>query len=411
MPKGQITKKKKNASQRTTTVVQKRARTNATPIESGSPIPPIDRNIKHLLQLEGDISRVISEMQKKVGQLEFLAEFSSKLNSSLDTTNVQKISVDAVFKLVECDSADIFQIDYDEQELYCVSGNKPFRLPLSADTIQGKVALTAQGLISAEIAVDRTGRQMLCVPLNVRNKVIGVLFAQRSGAGAEKFTNPELVLLEALGHQIAIALENSQLYESLKKGFYDTVEALTEAIEKKDQYTGGHSKRVAHYAVGIAREMELSDEEIARIRLAAILHDVGKIGVEDKILKKDAPLEVYEWPVMRQHPELGYQIMKKVEGLKEVVDGMRFHHERWDGKGYPQGLRGEEIPLVARIIAIADTYDAIVSTRPYRKGTAPDTAYVEIKKHSGKQFCPRVVDAFCIAFEKGAFGNRSRRSA
>src|SRR5262249_50740616 len=154
-------------------------------------------------------------------------------------------------------------------------------------------------------------------------------------------------LFETLGHQVAIAVENSHLYAQLKKSFYDTVEALAEAIEKKDRYTGGHTKRVVYYSMCIAKYLDMTSEEIDRVRLAAILHDVGKIGIEDRILKKAAPLDSGEWPVMKQHPDLGYEIMEHVHGIKDVITAVRFHHERWDGKGYPLGLKGDEIPRIA----------------------------------------------------------------
>jgi HD-GYP domain-containing protein (c-di-GMP phosphodiesterase class II) len=153
--------------------------------------------------------------------------------------------------------------------------------------------------------------------------------------------------------------------------------------------------------------MNLTAEELERIRLGAVLHDVGKIGVEDKILKKQAPLDQDEWKVMQTHPDQGYDIMSRVEGLKDVIGGMRYHHERWDGKGYPFGLKGEEIPFIARIIAVADTYDAMVSTRPYRKGLDPKIAYDEIVKHSGTQFDPTVVEAFIEAFKHEKMGKGS----
>jgi HD-GYP domain-containing protein (c-di-GMP phosphodiesterase class II) len=172
-------------------------------------------------------------------------------------------------------------------------------------------------------------------------------------------------------------------------------------MEKKDRYTGGHTKRVVHYSMCIAQFMNLNQEELERVRMGAILHDVGKIGIEDKILKKDAPLDTDEWKIMQTHPQLGYEIMSRVDGLKDVIGGMRYHHERWDGKGYPMGLKGEEIPLIARVISVADTYDAMVSTRPYRKGLPAQKAFDEIVRYSGTQFDPTVVDAFVKAFEGG----------
>jgi HD-GYP domain-containing protein (c-di-GMP phosphodiesterase class II) len=262
---------------------------------------------------------------------------------------------------------------------------------------------------------------MLCVPLKAKDKTIGVLQAinklpQAPGRVSQHhwpdFYGEDIRLLETLGHQVAIAIENSQLYANLKKSFYDTVEALAEAIEKKDRYTGGHTKRVVYYCVCICKYMkELAPELQERIRLGAILHDVGKIGIEDKILKKQSQLEKEEWSVMQTHPELGYDIMSRVEGLRDVIGGMRYHHERWDGKGYPLGLKGEEIPLIARIISVADTYDAMVSTRPYRKGLDPKLAFDEILKNSGTQFDPAVVQAFVEAFRHEKMGRGSGGSS
>ncbi|MCM2324482.1 MAG: HD-GYP domain-containing protein, partial [Oligoflexia bacterium] len=201
-------------------------------------------------------------------------------------------------------------------------------------------------------------------------------------------------------------------YTELKDSFFGTVEALAEAIEKKDRYTGGHTKRVVHYSLCIARHLRpgglpLSPEQLERIRLGAVLHDVGKIGIEDKILKKQSQLDEQEWKLMQTHPEQGYDIMSRVSGLRDVIGGMRYHHERWDGKGYPLGLKKDEIPLIARIIAVADTFDAMVSTRPYRKGMAPKVAYDEIVRNRGTQFDPFIVDAFIEAFIHEKMGKGS----
>ena len=185
------------------------------------------------------------------------------------------------------------------------------------------------------------------------------------------------------------------------------VSALVEAIEKKDRYTGGHIKRVVHYSLRIARALGLSDELLEQVRLAAVLHDVGKIAVEDRILKKTSSLDPEEWKVMQTHSEQGYELLQRLDGLRDVMAGVRFHHERWDGSGYPFALEGDEIPLLARIISVADTYDAMVSTRPYRKGMDPQLAFDEIVRHRGTQFDPAVVDAFVLAFSEAAAARRS----
>lgn len=400
----------------------------------------IPKKLQEIERLQGEVADVIRHMQEKVRQLECLTDFSAILNSTLDTNEVRERALKATCQLIGCETASLLLVDQQKGELYWETAlgssgqtlKEQVRLPINDRSIAGYVAMTSESLIINDVESDvryfkkaktKTGfvtRNMVCVPLVARNKVIGVLQAlnklQSVPPRASQHTWPDffdedMKLLTTLSHQVAIAVENSQLYQRLKESFYDTVEALAEAVEKKDRYTGGHTKRVVYYSMCIAKYMDLTPEELDRVRLGAVLHDVGKIGIEDSILKKPAPLDPYEWPVMKTHPQLGYEIMKRVEGLKDVIGGMRFHHERWDGKGYPLGLKGEEIPMIARIIAVADTYDAMVSTRPYRKGLDPKVAYDEITKNSGTQFCPTVVEAFKKAFETEKMGRGSGGSA
>jgi HD-GYP domain-containing protein (c-di-GMP phosphodiesterase class II) len=244
---------------------------------------------------------------------------------------------------------------------------------------------------------------MICVPLETKGRLLGVLQALNK---PKSFTDADLRLLETLGNQVAIAVENALLYQNLKNQFHETVMAMATAIEAKDRYTGGHTKRVALFSELIAKYMDLSKEEREEVKLSAILHDVGKIGIDDKVLKKDAPLDKGEWEHMKQHPDLGYRILAHIRSLKRITDGMRFHHERPDGNGYPMGLKGEEIPMIARIISVADTFDAMTSNRPYRKGLDYDVAFEEIVKNAGTQFDQKVVDAFIRAFKMERRGKK-----
>jgi putative nucleotidyltransferase with HDIG domain len=249
-------------------------------------------------------------------------------------------------------------------------------------------------------------KNMVCVPVVSKGQVIGVLQAINK-KGSEHFTAEDVGLLETLSHQVAIAVENSMLYAKLKETFLQTASAMAGAIEAKDRYTGGHTKRVLHYSMAIAQYMNLDANELENLRLAAILHDIGKIGIDDKVLKKQYALNDEEYEVMKKHPAIGYDILSQVEGLKEIVDGMRYHHERPDGKGYPYGLKGNEIPKIASIISVADTYDAMVSTRPYRKGMDPQIAFDEIVKYRGTQFDAETVDAFIQASTSGTIKKRT----
>lgn len=183
--------------------------------------------------------------------------------------------------------------------------------------------------------------------------------------------------------------------------FLGTVKALATAIDNKDPYTRGHSERVSRFSIAIAERMNLPEDEIERLRISALLHDVGKIGIDDAILKKPAPLTAEEFEVMKQHPQRGYRIMSQIPAMKEFLPGMYMHHEAIDGGGYPQGLRGDEIPMQARIISVADTFDAMTTDRPYQAAMKLEEALTLIKKYVGKRYDERVVAALTEACEAG----------
>jgi len=187
----------------------------------------------------------------------------------------------------------------------------------------------------------------------------------------------------------------TRLYEDLKETYMRTIKALAHAIDARDHYTFSHSDNVTRYAEAIARQMNVDPSYISDIKDACQLHDLGKIGVHDNVLSKPSALTDDEFNQIKQHAEKGAQILEPLKFLESVITIVKHHHERWDGKGYPDGLKGEEIPLGARIMTVADSYDAMVSARPYRKvGLMKSEAVEEIKKNSGSQFDPKVVEAF-----------------
>lgn len=190
------------------------------------------------------------------------------------------------------------------------------------------------------------------------------------------------------------ATDPYQLHRFLRDGSLATIQALAAAVDAKDPYTQGHSTRVAEYAARLASWTGASQSDIDLVHTTGTLHDVGKIGVPDSILQKPGRLDDEERRVMETHPVLGEVIVKKAPQLALSLPGVRHHHERWDGGGYPDGLAGEAIPYVARILAVADTYDAMTSDRPYRKGMAPETALAEIERGAGTQFDPELARAF-----------------
>ena len=201
--------------------------------------------------------------------------------------------------------------------------------------------------------------------------------------------------VEALVRRLRQALRQNQ------ELFLETIRTLAAAIDAKDPYTRGHSERVSSYSMAVARHLGLNQDEVFRVRIAAILHDVGKLGVRDGILNKPGGLTEEEFAVMRRHAEIGAQIMSPIRMLKDIIPGIRNHHETWEGTGYPDRLKAEEIPLVARIIGVADTFDAMTTNRPYQQAMTLDYVVNKMRSMSGTRFDPKVVDAFVAAVTAG----------
>ncbi|MGE3262279.1 MAG: HD domain-containing phosphohydrolase [Bacteriovoracia bacterium] len=375
-------------------------------------------------KLEEELAGIVDRASRYTSQLEQLMEFSSILNSTLDTSRVRELAMKATCKLLECEGATLYLVDEERNELYfeTIVGSvaseqlKQIRLKIDESSLAGAVAMKRASILQNDVAHEKRHfkkadeknrfrtKSMVCVAVEAKGKLLGVLQALNKFDGA--FLETDKRLLETLSHQVAIAVENAKLYEHLQTQFHETVSAMAMAIEAKDRYTGGHTKRVALFSELIAKHMGLSRDQIAEVRLSAILHDIGKIGIDDKVLKKNAALDKEEWEHMKQHPEFGYRILADVSSMKTITDGMRFHHERPDGHGYPLGLKGEEIPWIARIISVADTFDAMTSTRPYRKGLDYEVAFEEIVRNRGTQFDEKVVDGFIQAFKLERMGKK-----
>jgi putative nucleotidyltransferase with HDIG domain len=239
---------------------------------------------------------------------------------------------------------------------------------------------------------------LLAIPLISKESAKGVLLLGRNEAG--HFSAEDTFAIEKIAAQVAVALENARLYEELRELFISTVTSLTNAIDAKSPWTWGHSERVMHLAVALAQELGLDEAATERVRLGGLLHDIGKIGVIDSLLEFKAPLTDSQVVPMRMHPEMGVAILEPIERLREVLPGILHHHEWFDGTGYPKGLKGAEIPLEARIIAVADAYDAMISHRPYRSATQGFEALAELQSFAGTQFDPLVVQALKQHFEK-----------
>ncbi|MFH1501681.1 MAG: HD-GYP domain-containing protein [Candidatus Eisenbacteria bacterium] len=202
---------------------------------------------------------------------------------------------------------------------------------------------------------------------------------------------------------LLLARYSFKLYAEMREVHFDTVRALTSAIDESDPFTRGHSERVTEYSMAIAREMGLGERRIEAIEYAGLLHDMGKIAMQHDILLKPGKLSDKEWEIMRTHPETGARIVSDLHFLKGARDAVLYHHERYDGKGYPAGLAGEGIPIEARIVKVSDAFDAMMSDRPYRNSLGVSAASAELEKGRGTEFDPQIVDVFLILIEKGKF--------
>ncbi len=348
---------------------------------------------------------------------------SSIINSALEPDEVVSRTIEYTPEVFDSEAASLLLLDPQRDELYFTVATgekgervKEIRLKVGQG-VAGWVAEHREPLIVNDTKKDerffraadeKSGfvtRNILCVPVLLKEELTGVLEVLNKKTG--DYTEEDLMLLRALSDQVAVALENARLYKELKETFYSTVETLAEMIELRDPYTGGHTQRVKDYCLIIGKKLGLDRDTLEQLQLAAVLHDVGKIGVRDAVLLKQARLNDEEFRLMTQHAEFGAKVLEHIRSLEDVIPGIKYHHERFDGRGYPEGLKDGDIPLIARIISVADTYDAMTTTRPYRKGLSPEVAVEELKKNAGTQFDPVVVDAFVQAYEEGLIKNET----
>jgi HD-GYP domain-containing protein (c-di-GMP phosphodiesterase class II) len=247
---------------------------------------------------------------------------------------------------------------------------------------------------------ENVSMSVVCVPMTLRHKVNGIIVVMKRSLG-DAFGRAEIKLLEELAGQAAMAVEQANLFakvrtyaSELELSYDTTLKALIAALDAKDAVTEGHSERVSNLTVAIAREMNVPEEKLVDIERGALLHDVGKIGVPDAVLRKPRTLSRREWQAMQRHPLLAGLLVSKVGFLEGALPILLYHHERYDGRGYPFGLAGDRIPIEARIFAVVDAYDAMTSDRPYRKAMPLEEAVAEIVANAETQFDPAVVQVF-----------------
>lgn len=289
--------------------------------------------------------------------------------------------------------------------------------------LKNKGALKKEKGLEAKISKVKREMELLkaniCIPAYFKRRLLGILILGGKLSG-KKFNDREIGFFATLANDVAMVITNAQLignlqekirevarlYEKEHRLFIHTTIALAAAIDARDPYTHGHTERVTYYAIKIAEELqntpELSQYKNFResLRIASLLHDIGKIGTPDHILNKKGGLTKEEFEKVKQHSEVGAAILRPIKELGNIINVVRAHHERYDGTGYPDGLRGDKIPLISRIVAVADTFDTLTTDRPYREKKHVEEALKEIERNSGTQFDPRVVKAFLAAFKK-----------
>jgi HD-GYP domain-containing protein (c-di-GMP phosphodiesterase class II) len=357
-------------------------------------------------------------IEEKVERLILLSQLSQILNSTLNYKEIRRRAMEATTRLMKAEAGSLLLVDEEKGQLHfeVVLGDKEEDIKTISlnfgEGIAGWVAQHGKPLIVNSPEKDRRffkgvdektefkTRNIICVPVKVKEKIIGVLEALNKQGGG-RFDKEDLSLFTSLADQAAIALDNSRLYRELEEMFFQTADSLADAIEQRDPYTGGHTQRVTLYSQAIGKYLQLKPSERKWLKITSVLHDIGKIGIEDHILKKPERLSPQEFEMIKRHSEIGAKIVEHIRQLKEVIPGVKYHHEQVNGKGYPDGLMGKDIPVLARIVAVADTYDAMTTDRPYRKAMEKEGAIEELKRCSGTQLDKEVVEAFVQAFQRG----------
>lgn len=339
-----------DANRRLTLNVEEMQRLNRELEDYSARMHEANRNLEHQLQ-----------------QLQTLYEATRTITASLDLRETLDTILKMTQRIVNSSAGAIKLIDQE----------------------RGELRVKAQAGFDHE---DSATWDRLDLPLRIGDRTIGVFEVIRDAS--REMGEGEHRMLETLATHAAIAIENARLFDDTQRMYYDTLKSLAKALEARDDYTRGHSERVAELSLATAQALGLPEEECTAIHNAALLHDIGKIGVRDAVLLKDLPLSEADFEVIRQHPTFGNTILGPLRFFGKVSEWVRHHHERWDGTGYPDHLKGEAIPFASRIICVADCYDAMTSSRPYRQPRSHEEAMAEIVRHAGRQFDPAIVEAF-----------------
>lgn len=351
------------------------------------------------------------ELRKRANELEKIIDVTLKTETSLKENEIINIALTESIKNIYLDSSGVVILQ-DNSNILKIKAQSGF-----SDEILGKV-IDRESICGwvcknnkninirniEEIDIYNKDYDYLYIkkyaigaPIHIKNNVIGAIFISRD---TSHFDKEDVYSLNILSNYMGSALESAKLYENIKKDYLNTIYALAAAVDAKDHYTHGHSTTVMKYSVKIAQAIGLPEDKVETIKYAALLHDIGKIGISENIINKPSKLTKEEYAIMKMHPQLGANIVSKIDALKDLIPLILSHHEWINGAGYPLGLRGDEIPLGAKIISIADAYSTMTSKRPYREIMGTEYALKELKKYAGIQFDAELVDVFVKIIEK-----------
>ncbi|MFM8425941.1 MAG: HD-GYP domain-containing protein, partial [Chloroflexota bacterium] len=364
---------------------------------------------RDLERLKDDTKSHFANQQKRINildnqrkQLAALTVVGSAINSSLDRNDVLNKVLDELIVIMKAEKGFLMLKDEKGDFHVEIARNAQKRNLTENDfliskSIVRRVLENGEAVLTSNAQEDSRFKQqasvaafqllsILCAPLKVKDELIGVIYVDnRAQSGI--FSKDDLELISAFANQAAVAIDNAATYQA-------TLEGWVRALDLRDKETEGHTKRVTQLTEILARKMDVDGDSLVHIQRGALLHDIGKMAIPDGILLKPAALTPEERAIIQKHPVYAFEMLNPIHFLHPALDIPYCHHEKWDGSGYPRGLKGEDIPLAARIFAVVDVWDALVSDRPYRKGLDPIDVKQKIREDAGKHFDPHVVDAF-----------------
>jgi len=363
-----------------------------------------------IADLAGELEDKNTNLEKAVAKLSTLYRLGLAINSTIEVEDLYQLVVKTTMDTLQAQVGYIILYDADHGELKVINlaGHRDpnvsaMRVPMKPSSVSSWVIQNSKPLLIADITqtpefdmVSPLGferKTLICAPLMVKDEIIGTLTVVNK-LNNTVYNHEELELLSTIAAQASIAIKNAMLYDEQQKTYLNTIQALVSAIEASDSYTRGHSERVTRFSLALARKLELPQNRLKVIERAAILHDIGKIGIDLSLLHKEALLTPDDVAELQLHPTIGMKILEPIEFLHDVRLCIGQHHERYDGLGYPNRLAGEELLLESRILAIADSFDAMTSDRPYRKALKVEVAIQELAENAGTQFDPALVPIF-----------------